>query len=274
MDTQFSVLSSIYHKENPQYFEECMQSIWVNQSIKPSEMILVKDGVLTSELDKIIDKWQKELGNVLKVIALPKNVGLGNALNEGLKNCSYDWVFRMDTDDICIENRFEKQLKYIKQHPDLVLLGGQIEEFNTTVESIIAKRLVPTEKNKIIEFAQKRSPFNHPTIAYRIGIIEKLGGYQHHLLMEDYNLWIRVLAHQYEVANLPDTLLYMRTNGMHGRRRGWVYIKSEWQLCQLKRKLKFQSRSKAYLLFIIRSLVRLLPASFLESLYQLLRKSS
>lgn len=268
----FSILSSIYHKENSQDFDECMQSIWVNQSIKPDEMVLVKDGILTPSLDEIIDKWQKTLGTLLKVIALPQNVGLGNALNEGLKNCSYEWVFRMDTDDICVEDRFEKQLAYIDSHPEIVLLGGQIGEFNTTPNQVTAKRFVPITQQDIILFAQKRSPFNHPTIAYKKSIIEKLGGYQHHLLMEDYNLWIRILAHEYEVANLPNTLLYMRTNGMHGRRRGWVYMKSEWQLYLLKIGLKFQPKSKAFILFLIRSLVRLLPVSLLEKFYKLLRK--
>lgn len=272
MGMKFSVLSSIYHKENPQYFNECMESIWANQTIKPTEMILVKDGPLINELDRVIDQWKERLGDVLKVIVLPQNVGLGKALNEGLRYCSYDWVFRMDTDDICVKERFEKQIAYIDLHSEVVLLGGQIEEFNATPSKIMAKRFVPITQQDIILFAQKRSPFNHPTVAYRKDIIEKLGGYQHHLLMEDYNLWIRVLAQQYETANLPDTLLYMRTNGMHGRRRGLNYIKSEWQLYQLKAILKFQSKRKAFVLFLMRSLVRLLPASVLEKFYKLLRK--
>lgn len=268
----FSILSSIYHKENPQHFNKCMESIWVKQTIKPNEMVLVKDGMLTPELDQAINNWKERLDNSLKVITLPHNVGLGKALNEGLKHCSYEWIFRMDTDDICVKDRFEKQLEYIAEHPSVVLLGGQIEEFNTIPEKTTAKRFVPMTQQNIILFAQKRSPFNHPTIAYKKSIIEKLGGYQHHLLMEDYNLWIRLLAKQYEVANLPDTLLYMRTNGMHGRRRGWIYIKSEWQLYLLKIGLKFQPKSKAFILFLIRSLVRLLPAAVLEKFYKLLRK--
>lgn len=269
---KFSVLISIYYKENSQYFSDAIESIWDSQSIKPSEIVLVKDGTLTSELDSVIANWKAKLKDVLVVIPLEKNVGLGNALNEGLKHCSNDWVFRMDTDDICVFDRFEKQLEFIEKNPDIVLLGGQIEEFKTTPDNITGIRSVPTDSQGIYNFSQKRSPFNHPTVAYRKSIIAKLGAYQHHLLMEDYNLWIRVIANGYKVANLLDTLLYMRTDGMHGRRRGLVYIKSEWQLYKLKTDLKFQSKFQAFTLFFVRSTVRLLPTSLLEKFYKLLRK--
>ncbi|GGZ92265.1 amylovoran biosynthesis protein AmsE [Ignatzschineria ureiclastica] len=269
---KFSALLSVYHKENPTYLNQALQSIWDQQTLKPDEIILVKDGSLTTELDQIIEQWKNKLENVLKVIALPKNVGLGKALNEGINACSNNWIFRMDTDDIALSDRFEKQVNYLKQHPEIVLLGGQIEEFIGSEKNITAKRLVPCKNQEIISYAQKRSPFNHPTVAYRKDILEKVCLYQHHLLMEDYNLWIRILASGYKAANLPDTLLYMRTDAMHGRRRGLQYIKSEWQLFKLKRELKFQSFLPAFTLLITRSIVRLLPASCLHKIYQFIRK--
>ena len=269
---KFSVLSSIYCKESPDNFNECMNSIWIKQSFTPTEMILVKDGVLTPELDKVIDNWKILLKNKLIIIKLNINVGLGNALNEGISYCSNNWVFRMDTDDIATPDRFEKQIKFITNHPDIVLIGGQIQEFKGTPENVTVQRLVPTDSVNINEYAKKRSPFNHPTVAYRKDIIQNVGGYQHHLLMEDYNLWLRILAAGYKTANLPDTLLYMRTDDMHGRRRGLKYIKSEWQLFQLKRELKFQSTISAFIFFIARALPRLLPASALQFLYKILRK--
>ena len=270
--TRFSVLLSIYIKEQPQYLEAALSSIWDVQTHKPNEIILVEDGPLTNELEAIINKWKTKLDDALKVIPLKKNVGLGNALNEGLKHCSFDWVFRMDTDDIATPDRFEKQIKFITNHPDIVLIGGQIQEFKGTPENITVQRLVPTTSENINEYAKKRAPFNHPTVAYRKDIIQNIGGYQHHLLMEDYNLWLRLLAAGYKTANLPDTLLYMRTDDMHGRRRGLKYIKSEWQLFQLKRELKFQPTISAFIFFIARALPRLLPASALQFLYKILRK--
>jgi hypothetical protein len=50
-------------------------------------------------------------------------------------------------------------------------------------------KTVPTTHEDIKKFAQKRCPFNHMTVAYKKSVITELGGYQHHLFMEDYNLW-------------------------------------------------------------------------------------
>lgn len=270
---KFSVLLSIYSKENPLHFNEALTSIWDNQTLKPDEIVLIKDGPLTSELEQVIDKWKDKLKDKLIVSALKKNEGTGRAKNYGLQLCNYDYVAIMDADDISTPDRFEKQINYLKEHPEIVVLGGQLQEFTNEKDNVTAQRTVPLTYSEIIAYGKKRSPVNHPTSIYKRNEILKIGGYQHHLLMEDYNLWVRALAHGYHTENLPDVLLYQRvSNGMHGRRRGLQYIKSEWQLFKLKRNLKFQSFLPAFSLFIIRSSVRLLPASLLQKVYNLIRK--
>lgn len=269
---RFSVLLSIYHKENPTHFNEALTSIWDNQTLKPNEIVLVKDGPLSPELDKVIEQWKVKLGEKFIVSALARNEGTGRAKNHGLQLCQYPYVAIMDADDISTPDRFEKQISYLSTHPDVVVLGGQLKEFKDSIDNIITQRLVPTTHNEILHYGKSRAPINHSTSIYKKEEIIKVGGYQHHLLMEDYNLWIRVLAAGYKTANLPDTLLYMRSDGMHGRRRGWIYVKGEWQLFKLKRNLKFQSLPKALMLFIIRASVRLLPTSLLQYLYRLVRK--
>lgn len=265
----FSILLSLYHKESPFALEQCFQSLWVNQQIKPTEIVLVLDGPIGEELSKCVAKWNENIGHkVLKVIPLEKNVGLGKALNEGLKHCSNEWVFRMDTDDICKPDRFEKQIQFIQHNPNVVLFGGQILEFDQTPNDSAVIKSVPTTHDDIKEFAQKRCPFNHMTVAYKKSIITELGGYQHHLFMEDYNLWLRVIGAGYTVANLPDVILYARVgNGMHARRKGFEYIKSEKQLLKLKKELKLQSPIHANILFLIRSAFRLMPSSLLGKIY-------
>lgn len=265
---EFSILMSLYNKENSKFLDECFISIWNNQTLKPTEIVLVKDGVLTSELEKIISTWQEKLGSVLKIVVLEQNVGLGKALNAGLAQCRHDWVLRMDTDDICTPDRFQKQIDFIKNHPDIVLFGGQILEFNQDIADANVLKSVPIDYQEIKKFAQKRSPFNHMTVAYKRDIILNLGGYQHHLFMEDYNLWLRVIGSGYKVANLPDIILYGRVgNGMHSRRRGWQYIQSEQQLLKLKLNLKMQPIIPAISLFLVRSCFRLLPGSLLSFIY-------
>ncbi|OFE43091.1 glycosyltransferase [Acinetobacter towneri] len=264
----FSVLLSLYHKENFLALDQCFQSIWKDQTIQPDEIILVLDGPIGEELSQCVQKWQRIIGKSLRVIPLSQNVGLGKALNKGLEHCSNEWVLRMDTDDICKADRFEKQIQFIKENPDIVLFGGQILEFDQTPNDSTVIKSVPSTHVDIKKFAQKRCPFNHMTVAYKKSIILALGGYRHHLFMEDYNLWLRVIGAGYTVANLPDVILYARVgNGMHKRRKGFKYIKSEKQLLDLKKQLKIQSPFYANIYFIVRSAFRLMPANLLGKLY-------
>src|SRR5690606_41098414 len=98
MSKKFSLLMSSYIEESPIFLDECFKSIWENQTIRPNEIILVCDGPITEKLGNVVHVWQKKIGSVLKIIRLPNNIGLGKALNEGLKHCTHEWVFRMDTD--------------------------------------------------------------------------------------------------------------------------------------------------------------------------------
>ncbi len=265
---EFSILLSLYYKESPLALDQCFLSIWQEQSIHPNEIILVLDGPISEELSQCVTKWQQIIGKPLKVIPLSQNVGLGKALNKGLAHCSNEWVFRMDTDDICKPDRFEKQIQFIKENPEVVLFSGQILEFNENPSDADTLKYVPTEHTDIVKFAQKRSPFNHMTVAYKKSVIDAVGGYQHHLFMEDYNLWLRVIGAGYRVGNHSDILLYARVgNGMHARRKGLEYVNSELQLLKLKKELKLQDPIRANILFLLRSSFRILPGSLLGKIY-------
>ncbi|MGQ1176753.1 glycosyltransferase [Acinetobacter baumannii] len=264
----FSVLSSIYHKEDPLHFNACMESIWDNQTLKPTEIILIEDGPLTPELDKVIAQWQEKLGKILRIKKLEKNVGTGKAKNIGLQECTYDIVCIVDTDDIYVAERFEKQIEFLKHNPEISIIGGQILEFVEDIHRPTGMRKVPLSNEDLKNYAKKQSPFNNMTITYRKSHILEVGGYQHHLWMEDYNLFLRVIAKGYKIQNLADVLVYARIdNGMHGRRKGFQYIKSEKQLLDLKKQLKLQNPAYANMLFLIRSAFRLLPANMLGKIY-------
>lgn len=274
MNVKFSVLSSIYYKESPIHFNACMESIWDHQTLKPSEIILVEDGTLTPELDLVILQWKEKLGKFLKITKLTQNVGTGKAKNIGLEQCTYEIVCIVDTDDISVTDRFEKQINELILDPELVILGGQITEFIENIDSPSGMRRVPLKNLELCNYAKRQSPFNNMTIAYRKTKIIEVGGYQHHLWMEDYNLFLRVIARGYKIQNLPDVLVYARIdNGMHARRKGYEYIKSEKQLLNLKKELKLQSPIHANMLFLIRSAFRLIPSSILGKFYNIfLRK--
>lgn len=264
----FSVLISIYHKELFTHFNECMKSIWDNQTLKPTEIILVEDGPLTPELDKEIARWQTKLGEVLTVIRLAQNVGTGKAKNIGLQNCSHEIISIVDTDDISVSDRFEKQISFMQKNIEYSIVGGQILEFIENINKPTGMRKVPFSNDALIKYAERQSPFNNMTIAYRKSHIQQVGGYQHHMWMEDYNLFLRVIAKGYKITNLEDILVYARIdNGMHARRKGIEYIKSEKQLLNLKKELGLQNPIHANMLFLIRSAFRLMPSSLLGIIY-------
>ena len=116
----FSVLFSLYHKETPSNLRSSLDSIFA-QTLKPNEVVLMEDGPLTDNLYQVVEEYLVLYPSIFKVVKLPQNVGLGRALNEGLKYCSYELVARMDTDDIAKPNRFEKQVTLFKAHPDIKL---------------------------------------------------------------------------------------------------------------------------------------------------------
>lgn len=264
----FSVLMSLYCKESPSALDQCFRSIWDFQIFKPLEVVLVLDGEIGQELENIVKKWQSKIGPIFKIVPLAENLGLGKALNIGLQHCTNKWIFRMDTDDICTPDRFEKQLNFINNNPDIVLFGGQVLEFDQNIGDAHVLKAVPTQHNEIKKFAGSRCPFNHMTVAYNKDIILQLGSYQHHSFMEDYNLWLRVIGAGHQVANLPEVILYARVgNGMHARRKGLEYIKSEYKLLKLKKDLKLQNPFYANILFLVRSAFRLMPSSVLGKIY-------
>ncbi len=264
MVVKFSVLMSLYIKENPQYLRECLESL-VAQTCPADEVVLVFDGAVTPELEAVVAEFESKLP--FNLVKLPNNLGLGKALNEGLKYCSYDWVLRMDTDDICVPERFAKQVAFIEQHPDTIVFGGQIAEFGENIHDIVAYRNVPTSAQDIATFTQKRCPFNHMTVGYQKSAVINCGGYED--LQEDYYLWIKLVAQGQRVANLPDILVYARVgNGMVGRRRGLNQAKAEWRLFKLKHHLGIQGFLSGLFTFVLRSGARLLPTSLLKNIYQ------
>jgi hypothetical protein len=266
---KFSVLMSLYCGEHPENLRECLHSLSV-QTQAADEIILVFDGAISLELEQVIAEYVPKLP--IHIFRLPENVGLGKALNFGLNHCSHDWIFRMDTDDIAVPTRFALQCAFIQTHPNIQLFGGQITEFVTQPEQCHAIRSVPTSLLDIISFAKKRNPFNHMTIAYQKKAVQNVGGYQHHLYMEDYNLWLRMLAAGVQAANLPDILVSVRTgDAMLSRRHGWTYVQSEWQLFRLKRQLDFQAALPAFAYFLLRSLPRILPETLLRLIYRVTR---
>lgn len=220
---EYSVLMSLYKKEHPEHFRLALDSM-INQTVKPDEIVLVEDGPLTDELYAVVDAYK----DYLTVVVNEKNLGLGLALNKGLKACRNELVARMDTDDIAELNRCEKQLLFFSTHPDTTILGGQIEEFIINPKEIVGKRIVPETDAELKQYMKRRCPFNHMTVMFKKTDIIKTGNYQDWFWNEDYYLWIRLALEGFVFANLPDILVHCRVGpDMYQRRGGDRYFKSE-----------------------------------------------
>jgi len=268
----FSVLISVYIKENPIYLEQALNSI-EQQTLMPREIILVKDGVLTLDLNKIVAKYKDTSKIHYKIIELKENVGLGKALNIGLDHSSYEWIARMDSDDISLSNRFSEQFSYLAENPDIDILGSWICEFDNDPGICTRKRRVPALHKDIVKFAKYRNPMNHMTVVFRKSAVEEVGGYQSMNGFEDYYLWMRMIRGGKEFANLSQVLLKARTGkDMIQRRQGWRYAKDELFLEKAAYQMGFWSGADLVRNFFVRFLPRLLPVFIVEKLYNILRK--
>lgn len=264
--TAFSVLLSVYKNENSENLRDAIESISVKQSIQPNEIILVKDGTLTLELEDVISELEKRI-EYLKVLGYEKNKGLGFALNFGLKKCSNELIFRMDTDDIACYNRFETQLKYYKDNPGISILGTRIEEFNETPGDLKQFRNVPLSSEEVQKNKLSRNPFNHMTVLYRKSIIEAVGGYQDMPGYEDYYLWLRLLK-QNKGMNIDEALVYARIgNNMIKRRHGFEFFNKEYNFQNRLLRENLITPINFSKNLILRCFPRIIPISILKIIY-------
>lgn len=233
---KFSVLMPIYYKEIPEYLEKSLKSITENQDLKPDQIVIVKDGPLTGKLDEILNIFKERYPSLLKIISLEKNYGLGYALNEGLKNCDYELVARMDADDISNPNRFKKQIDIFKNNENVSIVGSWVDEFIEEKEDIKIKyvRKVPENSKEIHKKLMTICAFNHPTVMYKKSEILKVGSYLQEFALEDYYLWIRLALNGAEMYNIQESLLKFRVTKYTAQRRGGFKL--------LKSDIKFQKK--------------------------------
>lgn len=228
--TPFSVAISVYKSDDPKFFDRALFSITEMQTIKPDEIVLVVDGPVCEELNRVIEKYE-HLYSIFHIIRLEKNGGLGNALKIAVESSKYDLIARMDSDDVSLPTRFEQQLRYFEEHPEVDIVGGDITEFIGDESNIVGKRVVPKSNEEIREYMRRRCAFNHMSVMYKRNAVQGAGGYQDWFYNEDYYLWIRMWLNHAVFANTGSILVNVRVGKeMYQRRGGWKYFKSEAKL--------------------------------------------
>ena len=275
MKKKYSVLMSVYHKENSLFFSQSLDSM-INQTIRPDEIVLVCDGPLTKELDRLIDRYTKENKNLFNVIRLKENKGLGNALSIGIKKCRNELIARMDTDDISKPERCEKEIEIFNSNSEMGIVGSNIEEFSTSVNEMNSIRKVPEFHDDIRKFIKKRNPFNHPSVMYKKSEVLKAGNYKDVRYMQDYFLWVDMISNGTVGYNIQENLVSMRANdNLFKRRSGHEYSKIQHKLLKYMKEKKIINSFEYITFLALRSISSMLPNFVRKFLFKkLLRKKA
>ncbi|RGL91918.1 MULTISPECIES: glycosyltransferase [Hungatella] len=266
---QYSVLMSVYEKEQADFLEIAIESI-LNQTVKTNDFVIVCDGPLNEQLENVLLNYKIKCPETFNIIKLDKNVGLGIALNKGLRYCKNDLVARMDSDDISVYNRMELQMTCFENDEKLAVCGGYIAEFKENPNEILSIRKVPCNHNDILTWAKKRNPMNHMTVMFRKQFVLDAGSYKKMDFAEDYYLWVRMLMNNDRMLNLNNILVMARIgNGMFQRRGGRQYVKKIYHMQNTFYKIGFINKREFCLNLFIRTINSLAPNLIRERIYKL-----
>jgi hypothetical protein len=250
----------VYNGDRAPFLLRAFRSSVIEQTRKPSEVVLVQDGPVSASLVSAIAELDRVTPVPLKIVILPENRGLAEALTAGIAECSYQVIARMDADDISEPQRFEVQLALVAEGHELV--GTGLQEFyeTSTGEHLGVKRIPPAAPDEIRRYARFHDPFNHPTVVYTKDAVERVGGYQPLGMMEDYWLFARMLAADVRAINTPEPLVrYRVSSGAYRRRGGIRLLESEWRLQRAFLRSGFTTRSQFARNLLVRGSYRLVP---------------
>lgn len=268
---EFSVLITVYKDDDEKFFKDALHSIYHDQTVKPSEIIIVADGPLNGKLNCIIDDFTVSCLCLVRFIALDINVGLAAALNIGLKSCSNELIARMDSDDVSLPKRFQLQLEFMNERQDVDVCGTYINEVDPETLTVLDTRKVPICHVDIIAFAQKRSPMSHPSVMFKKSTVLQYGGYPDFRKSQDYALWSLLLKNGVTFANLPEVLLLMRTGRDLHKRRGLSHFKYEMKVIYFQKKIGFITQKQFLINFLGRLALRVSPVFLRKIIYKVAR---
>lgn len=221
---KFSVIMSIYKNDNPEYLQVALDSI-IHQTLVPDEIVLIADGPVPQSLIDVVENTKARFAD-LHAYYQEKNRGLGGALRIAVEKAQYDYLARMDSDDISLPDRFEKQMKCFEEDHELAVVGGMITEFVDSPEHVVSKRILPLDDSGIKRFMQSRCGVNHVTVVMKKSELLRAGNYQQDFKQEDYYLWARMIEAGCKFRNIPDIVVNVRSGrDQFARRGGMAYYK-------------------------------------------------
>ena len=266
MHESFSLLLSVYDRDRPDYLRRAFRSAVDDQTVRPDQVVMVRDGPVRDELAECLDELRANSQVPVTFVPLPHNGGLGPALDRGLAASWFDVIARMDADDVAMPHRFEVELPLIQ---DADIVGAGLLEFAADTDDIVGQRIPPTDPGQIQRYARMHDPFNHPTVVYRRCAVLAAGGYGDLPLMEDYALFARMLGSGARPINVAEPLVFYRVGAEAFKRRGGTgLLRSELRLQREFRQHGFTSPAEYVRNVMVRGCYRLIPWWCRRALYR------
>ncbi|MBN9643801.1 glycosyltransferase [Corynebacterium mendelii] len=261
-----TVMVTVYHKNTARELTECLDSLAAQT--RPAEQILIViDGPVGGDLHRVIDDFRDHHPETT-VVALPDNRGSGPASRQGLDHVTGTWLARLDADDIACPERLATQLEFLARHPGISVLGTALAEFEGDTGHVVGIRRLAENHPDIVRYATINSPVNHPSCMMRTSAVKDVGGYRDVPKMEDYDLFVRLIAGGWRLHNLPEPLTYFRMSPeVHSRRTGTDVMASEWAMQKTLVDSGLIGPVRAGVNLVARTGYRLLPKKLLKHAY-------
>ncbi len=228
---KIAVILPVYKNDKASYVKLACDSI-LSQTYKNIHLYIGVDGPVGKDLEECLRRYEKD--ERISVEWFKENRGLAIVLNDLLDICfneGYEYVARMDADDISMPERFEEQIAYLRQHPEIDVVGGAIEEIDENSKSRGKIIVYPETPEECYRFFAKRNPHAHPAVMFRKSFFDKAGcKYRpEYRQNQDTMLWFDGMRNGTKHANLPDVVLRFRfTDSLFKKRRnGWTFAKKQ-----------------------------------------------
>ena len=225
---RIAVILPVYKKDKVEYLSKAIESI-VMQTYWDYHIYMGVDGPVDDDINGYLN--QVEVQNKITIVRFGENRGLACVLNDLLDICfkeGYEYIARMDADDISEPNRFELQLDFLNNHPNIDVISGGVIEIDDEGKSRNKKVILPQSHDECYNFFATRNPLAHPAVMFRKSFFEKAGVYNpNYKRNQDTILWWQGFKSGCKFGNVQDIILKFRvTDSMLGSRRGgYAYAK-------------------------------------------------
>ena len=270
----YSILTTLYKNDNPEFLRQSIDSM-LAQTILTNDYVIVVDGPITKELEKVLDEYCKKY-DFFHIVRLKENGGLGVALRVGIKECKNELIARLDADDLSVPERCELQLNEFEKDSKLAIVGSDMYEFDDDPRNLKDLKKMPATSKQIYEYGKRRNPFNHSSVMYKNSVIESMGNYSTMRRSQDVELWSKVIFSGYKCMNISKPLILFRTDGSNRvrRKKKWSNVKSDLKIFKRNYKMGYSSLFDYLYICIYQISFYLMPEKIANFLYmKLFRKS-